>query len=552
MLEDQGRAVPIMLHGTPVPKRWILAEEQDLYRRAFEPESTREPDAAAIETIVRRYLRTHALIGLAELMRRYPIAPELATELLERWVESGGVIRLAPTDDESEPRWAERDNLADIQRLSVAIRRRESVAVIPEVFADFLVRRQHLHPAAQLEGTAAVESVLDQLRGFAATASFWESEILPRRVRHYRPAWLDELLATGSWLWRAARDGRDEPLVALVPRDFAGDWPVCLDAGSVGDDETTALEAMGRRGASFAADLARFSGLEPTRLRGALQQLLSRGLVTNDRFDPLRPGALEMMNALVEAGASRSAGFPRVRPRRSNPGRPEGRWSLLEPPAGDEESQRLAWMSALLGRYGVVTRELVELDPWAPSWADLAPWLARAELRGELRRGYFVEGFSGVQYATQEAADELARLAGSAMPASEDVMLAAADPANLYGSGAPLDIPLLEGGTARLSRIAGNYLVLRGGRPVLVIEAHGKRLTGLASASQAEIDSALTRLLDLGRARRQVLKVETYNGEPAISSPAASRLAELGFVRDYPGMTFYAAWAPSRCETDLV
>jgi ATP-dependent Lhr-like helicase len=215
----------------------------------------------------------------------------------------------------------------------------------------------------------------------------------------------------------------------------------------------------------------------------------------------------------------------------------------LEPPAGDEESQRLAWMSALLGRYGIVTRELVELDPWAPSWADLAPWLARAELRGDLRRGYFVEGFSGVQYATQEAADELARLAGSTMPASQDVLLAAADPANLYGGGAPLDIPLLDGGTARLNRIAGNYLVLRGGRPVLVIEAYGKRLTGLASASRAEIESALTRLVDLARARRQVLKVETYNGEPAVSSPAASRLAELGFVRDYPGMAFYAAWA---------
>ncbi len=185
----------------------------------------------------------------------------------------------------------------------------------------------------------------------------------------------------------------------------------------------------------------------------------------------------------------------------------------------------------------------LELDPWRPRGPTWCPGWRGAELRGELRRGYFVEGFSGVQYATQEASDELARLAGTVMPASEDVLLAAADPANLYGSGAPLDIPLLEGGTARLSRIAGNYLVLRGGRPVLVIEAYGKRLTGLASASQAEIVSALTRLLELARARRHVLKVETYNGEPAISSPATRRLAELGFVRDYPGMAFYAAWA---------
>ena len=108
----------------------------------------------------------------------------------------------------------------------MAIRRRESVAVLPEVFADFLVRRQHLHPATQLEGPGGVEQVLEQLQGYRGPAAFWESEILPRRVRRYRPAWLDELLAT------AAPGSGERPAmaatsrsVALVPRDFAGDWP---------------------------------------------------------------------------------------------------------------------------------------------------------------------------------------------------------------------------------------------------------------------------------------------------------------------------------------
>jgi ATP-dependent Lhr-like helicase len=123
------------------------------------------------------------------------------------------------------------------------------------------------------------------------------------------------------------------------------------------------------------------------------------------------------------------------------------------------------------------------------------------------------------------------------------VLLAASDPANLYGGGAPLDIPLLDGGNARLGRIAGNYLVVREGRPVLVIEAGGKRLTGLASASRSERDDALTRVAELARTGRQVLKVETFNGEPAWNSPVAPRLAELGFVRDFPGMTYYAAWS---------
>ena len=97
-----------------------------------------------------------------------------------------------------------------------------------------------------------------------------------------------------------------------------------------------------------------------------------------------------MIDTLVEARAAGSGRLHRVRPRRVNAGRADGRWALLEPSNEGEEDRPLAWLGVLLERYGILTRELVELDPWAPAWADLAPLLARAELRGELRRGYFV------------------------------------------------------------------------------------------------------------------------------------------------------------------
>jgi ATP-dependent Lhr-like helicase len=209
----------------------------------------------------------------------------------------------------------------------------------------------------------------------------------------------------------------------------------------------------------------------------------------------------------------------------------------------DPESAALAWVSGLLERYGVLTRETVALDAWAPPWRDLAPWLAQAELRGELRRGYFVEGLSGVQYTMAETTEHLTRLAGqpSATP-PPPVLISTLDPANLYGSGAPLDIPLLEGGTARLARAPGNYLVLIAGRPVLIIEALGRRLTGLASASESELRAALALLTRLTGPSRRLLKVETYNTAAALASPAAAWLAELGFVRDHPGMAYYASW----------
>ncbi len=127
------------------------------------------------------------------------------------------------------------------------------------------------------------------------------------------------------------------------------------------------------------------------------------------------------------------------------------------------------------------------------------------------------------------------------------VLLHSMDPANLYGSGAPFDIPLLDGGTRPLLRRPGNWLVLRAGRPVLLIEQHGKRLTALASASRDEVSAAVACLPGIfdnqkGGAARHKVTVEEWNGQPVTSSEGRALLEAAGFVRDYQAMTLYAVW----------
>jgi ATP-dependent Lhr-like helicase len=537
-LQAQGRAFRLELAGTVEPIRFIGEEDRALYETAFGPDRAE----SAISSIVRRHLRSHALVGLDDLTRRYPIGRGLATDLLERFADEGGLIRLDPLEGTDAPRWADRANLEEVRRLSIAMRRRESVAVPPEAFADFVARRQGVHPTTRREGLGAVGLALEQLRGFAASADLWESTLLPGRVRDFRPAWLDESLGSGDWTWRAEADARGDPRVAIVPRDFAGPWPVREDRPELTAMERLVLDHLASRGASFVVDIARQTALGPAATRVALEALMRNGFVSNDRFDPLRAGGQAMAEALA-AASSPSLGRGRPSLRRSAPRRPEGRWSSLSSSSTDDpESSYLAWASALLDRYGVLARETVEVDPWAPPWRDLAPWLARAEMRGELRRGYFVEGLSGVQYAEAEAVEGLAKAASDLSGSTEPVLLASSDPANVYGSGAPLDIPLLEGGTARLSRNSSNFLVLIAGRPILIIEGAGKRLTGLASASEVELKRAISLLPTLAGPHRRVLKVEAYNTASTLASPAAPWLAEAGFVRDPPGMAFYAGW----------
>jgi ATP-dependent helicase Lhr and Lhr-like helicase len=573
-LEFTDRATRIVFDGVRDPERWILSEDLELYRAAFsasvsefddrrseprrpavanDPVFRDEANLAAdspLKTIALRFLQTRALIGLDDLIDRYPLDPAEATDLLERLAETAGLVRL-DGGGEGDLRYADRRNLDEVRRLSIALKRRETIAVSPEAYCDFVARRQHVHPDTHREGAAAVLGVLEQLQGFAATADFWEAELLPRRVRDYRPGWLDEALSLGEWRWRAEGDSRGEPRVAIVSREFAGNWPIAAAdaelAAPPGPEGEAVLEQLRRGGAQFAVDLARSTGLSPSRVRIALTGLVARGLVANDRFDPLRANGQSMSLALARAASASVAAGARTRPRlasarRASSDRGEGRWSLNHEIARDAETMAFAWAQVLLDRHGVLSRETVALDAWAPPWRDLAPWLAQAELRGELRRGYFVEGLSGVQYALADTAEELARLAGRAPTAAKPLLLSTLDPANQYGSGAPFDIPLLEGGTARLIRSASNFIVLLAGRPVLIIEAAGRRLTGLASAAEPELKAALALVPTLAGPQRRVLKVETYNNAATLASPVAPWLEGLGFVRDHPGMAYYAGW----------
>jgi ATP-dependent Lhr-like helicase len=194
-----------------------------------------------------------------------------------------------------------------------------------------------------------------------------------------------------------------------------------------------------------------------------------------------------------------------------------------------------------------VARELALLDPWMPPWRILYEVLSRMELGGEVRRGYFVEGLSGAQFALPEAMALLQELHLPSTAAAPVVLLHSLDPANLYGSGAPLDVPLLDGGTRPLLRRAGNWLTVRAGRPVLLAEGQGKRLTALPSASREDVATAVACLpgildADRGMAGRHKLTVEEWNGQPVTTTEGRELLEAAGFVRDYQGMTLYAAW----------
>ena len=163
--------------------------------------------------------------------------------------------------------------------------------------------------------------------------------------------------------------------------------------------------------------------------------------------------------------------------------------------------------------------------------------LARA---GKVRRGYFVEGLGGAQFAYPGVVDRLRRVSDESADVSEVVTLAATDPANPYGWLLPWpDVAGEDGsdGTRPLAvprRAAGAVVVLVGGGPVLYLDRAGRRLRTFASAGEEELARALTELPQVARTRpRRALALERVDGDPATRSGLTPLLRAAGFREEY-------------------
>jgi ATP-dependent helicase Lhr and Lhr-like helicase len=126
-----------------------------------------------------------------------------------------------------------------------------------------------------------------------------------------------------------------------------------------------------------------------------------------------------------------------------------------------------------LRRYGVVFRDLLAREAAPPPWRELVRVYRALEARGELRGGRFVSGFTGEQFALQEAVDAL-RATRRAPREAERVDLSASDPLNLAGVLTP---------GPRVAAVLGNRIAFVGGVPEAPYSAAARIGAGNADAT---------------------------------------------------------------------
>ncbi len=324
-----------------------------------------------LDALVARYARTRGPFSTNEAATRWGIGPAIVRESLERLADEGRIVRGrfggGATSDAGakapEREWVAAEVFRRLRSRSLAKARAAVQAVPGSAFVRLVLDLQDVAGAtgaAALEGTDGVAQVIAQFEGVFLPAAAWEGQVLPARVRDFRPGMLDELIASGDVLWVGSGHGAGEQeggagrsasraaakaappagLVAFFPTDSplapvrsevsfgqegaasADGVAECsssseaADAGQVTVGQAV-VEALAGGGLFFRqiADAVRRrlapERVDEARIASALWSLVWEGRATNDTFAPVRA-----LDAGGSAGAVRTAPRRRVSSRR--------------------------------------------------------------------------------------------------------------------------------------------------------------------------------------------------------------------------------------------
>ena len=513
------RVIDVQIGGTQV---WAAIEDAARLRDALGvqpppgvPHVFLEPLDDPLGDVVGRHARTHGPFTADDVGQALHLAPAVVTTVLERLERAGRVVRGSFTPGRSGLEWVDTEMLRRIKRRSLARLRGEIEPVEADAVGRFLPAWHGIGQHGR--GRGALVEAIRRIQGAEIPASVLERDVLGERVQEPSPM-LDQLMMEGELVWvgrgpLGSRDGK----VALY---FRSHLPLLHPAGTDDLPHGPLHEAVRNHlesaGASFFPDLyAAAGGGDPDSVVDALWDLVWAGEVTNDSLAPVR--------ALLDR---RRTSRPRGTVPTSFPPHASGRWSLVTIPQTEGTRRATAWAEQLLDRHGVVTRAAAASEGIPGGFTGLYPVLARMEETGRVRRGYFVEGQGGAQFATPGAVD---RLRG---PSDDEiVVLAATDPANPYGSTLPW-----PDADIRLARTAGSYVVLVDGALGGYVERGGRRLSlwGAATERPSEVAAAIAGVAT--RHRRFV--VEEVDGAPPTATPMGAALEDQGFVPAVRGLAY--------------
>ncbi len=428
--------------------------------------------------------------------------------------------------------YCDRNNFAHLYRRAVSVRRLSVTAVGQDEYFKFLLRWHRFN-----ERSGNLSDLLHQYRGLRLPLFFFERELLPTRLPDSKHdafgksiSELQQLLSDGKYIFFfEPDDSAHEPYIKFIHRGEG--WLTKYQGfGLLPAGEPEILNFLKENGASYLDDLEEGLQLSRTTLTNRLKQLTRSGVISSENYDTVLAVGHSEPTSNDRAGVrKRVTDLLRI-------GR--GRWFRLDTfgilGRQPTRSETATWQARLLlDRYGILVKEFYRFEHGLLPWYDIFQALKILEWQGEIRRGYFIRGLSGIQFAQPEAVELLQTISDEQKEGYPFNLINVLDPALPFGGNIawPFESP------QKILRLAGNHLGFVRDKPVLYCERYLSRWYTFGHLDEVDFESLVRlthdrlRLPEPLRPRKKI-DVETINGVPAAESPHAGSFLNAGYEAD--------------------
>ncbi len=538
IIEQLGPMTPadLQVRCRENPTVWLEKLEKDqriVYHAETGWRSVSWVDNADPEKIVLRILSCRAPLTCAEIMQTTGLPSQIVSDVLARLTAERRLVSGVLFEDRDDSVWCTVDRFAELYRRAIHQRRQweqpaDSSALLHALLSSHAQDLQLLYT------------------GYYLPSKSLERDLLINEPETTALVDLEESIAHGETVVLARRNyetGRI--LITFWP---AGRGHVFTNRGELAE-KTTRLTSDGKKvhqflhenGASFPRSIGDAVGFSMLQVFAALKELACLGLASCDHYANFI-SVLETEYS-VETQPATTPFHLRSKPSRSHVRQrvqqQQGRWFLISSFSvlgremnADQQAEQQARL--LLHRYGMVVKEVWRREQGLLSWPRLFHALKRLEWQGEIRRGYFVQGLSGIQFAFS---DFLKHMRNPAPQNADMILLATLHPFwavlalqlknNLLNNEKSIDI----------TRAAGNHLCFYNNQPIAFIESYGRRIQ-TTQYFQPDMGALLVekiklwmRLPDPARPRKRI-ELEQIDELPAGSHALASAFLACGFEQE--------------------
>lgn len=544
----------------------ILLAENMWISQEFQTKTKQFSNADKITFFVERALQCHGpLTGKALQKKLAGWSLESIVRSLENLKEKSLVVSGQMLEKDEDIYWCDRHNFETLYRQAIAERRQEAGIAMAEHFNQFLLQWHQIK-----NGFTHVSELVQRYRGFRFPLFAFEREIIRARLSEWNESKFiqhriefNQALQQGqiiTRMHRASEKGR-----RVVSFHGRGEGHLFFEKKGVLDKaenlRKTSREVcafLQENGASFIDDIIAGTENSSVQIHAALQELAENEILSCDQADalqhiagtnPVGDSSLGLATELFPNQSWRQKARGRRRGVRSGLSefrqkqkKLQGRWFLTTSFSAhgkdvSKEKQAEKQARLLLQRYGILVKEWYRRESGLLPWYHIFTALKRLEWQGEIRRGYFVQGLSGIQYALPEAVRLLQKiLDGKLSGEKPSVLISTADPALPFGGMLQWNLRKQNGEQAVITRAFSNHVLFDKNKPVAYLENFCKRLFILLGFSEQLIPPLCANLkiwLQLPVAVRNLknVTIEQIAGQAAARHAFAKSFVSNGFEK---------------------